>query len=158
MARWKLRVIKTVIVPSGRWLRPRRWIWTCVWVCTRDACSVACWASGSGSTTCGLMTWRWPTWWRLADCRGKHLNQLPSPRVRPDVLLWTVLGLLSSRVIGSQEGAHNTLYTGVSEWRLWGGAGERPRETRVPAQTRHRDLLHSAISPQKGVCALIHTI
>ncbi len=52
-----------------------------------------------------------------------------------------------------QEGAHHTRHAGVSERRLRGGAGKRPRETLVPAQTRHRDLLHSAISPQEGVCA-----
>lgn len=34
--------------------------------------SCAAWsACGSGSTTCGHMTWRWPTTWRQAACQGR---------------------------------------------------------------------------------------
>lgn len=49
-----------------------------------------------------------------------------------------------------QEGSYHQGNTGMSEWRLRGGAGLRPRETRFPQQTCHWDLLHRALAQTQG--------
>lgn len=49
----------------------------CRWVSTAGGFCAACWGCGSGSTTCGPTTWRWPTTWRRGARRGGSTSPRP---------------------------------------------------------------------------------
>lgn len=49
-----------------------------------------------------------------------------------------------------QEGPHYQNYLGVPKRGLRSGTWLRAREERLPAEARHRDLLHRAVTPAQG--------
>ena len=56
---------------SGNFGQPLAWISTCVWVCTRAACSAESSGCRNGSMMSGPMTSLWPTTWRRVECQGE---------------------------------------------------------------------------------------
>ncbi|XP_073656706.1 adenylate cyclase type 4 isoform X2 [Tursiops truncatus] len=62
--------------PSGNFGQPPAWISTCVWVCTRAACSAGSSGCRSGSMMSGPMMSLWPTTWRRVHITGATLALL----------------------------------------------------------------------------------
>jgi len=59
---------------TDRWWKRPTCSWTCGWASTLAACCAASSAWGSGSTTCGPTTSRWPTTWRRAANQGEFMS------------------------------------------------------------------------------------